>query len=153
MAEIFAFPSDKARKSYRQQRPERGWYQENGVRLYRNYQLIDLAGERPRGHPELSCDPQGMVLLATGQVWVEIHNQDLWVIRRLEKRPSGNYLVYLSMYRRRKITLILSEIGFRQSMLVWEHYLKFNQETAEILRSMFEGDLFAPGGTLEGMTE
>ena len=83
--------------------------------------LGDLSGERPKGHPKLRFGPRGRVFLAPRQVWVMLHTQELWVIRRCDDQLNpGKYEVHLSRYGSTHIELSISEAGLRSSMRVWE---------------------------------
>mgnify|MGYP001563048430 CR=1 FL=1 len=99
------------------------------------WRLVDLLGKEPNGHVRPTYGKLGRVIMAPGQVWVEIHNQQLWVITELTKNPKreGNFYphdVVLVEYGGGK-KRVLAETGVRGSMMVWEVYLPWSKETTE----------------------
>lgn len=135
-AKVSPFPAKKARKVPRQIRPQPGWYMDEGdpvpQRRWRPYRLGDLAGARPHGHPKvIPRGPRGGVWLATGQVWVELHGERLWVIRHLEPQASGRYRVHLSLYQREELIHDLSSLTLKQTMKIWDEAAVFFRATVE----------------------
>lgn len=100
--------------------------------------LRELNGERPVNHPKVSFGPRGKVLLAERQVWITLHNQELWVIRRLHLEPSGRYRVYLSRYGSRVISWTLSEISFRANLQIWDKTVEELKALVEKVRQSIE---------------
>jgi hypothetical protein len=100
--------------------------------------LADLAGKRPRGHPKLERTERGRVLLALGQVWVERHSSELWVIREMVIQPNGKARVYLSRYGSRAVVYDYGEANFRSNMAVWEQAVAEGQALVAKVRQMIE---------------
>jgi len=92
--------------------------------------------------------PRGRVIMVRGQVWVEIHTQQLWVVRRMtknKKRAGSMYPhdVELVAYRGSE-ERTLAETTVRMCMRVWEDYLVFNKETMEKLDRLSHSDPTSP---------
>lgn len=88
------------------------------------WRVVDLLGKKPRGHAAPAYSPRGRVLMAPGQVWVERHNQRLWVIGKIakNKRRIGNacpHDITLIAYRGKEARK-LAESTVRQTMSVWD---------------------------------
>jgi len=118
------------------------------IRRTAYWRIIDLLGKKPRGHVAPKYGPRGRVLMARGQVWVELHNQRLWVIGFIAKNPSRKGSLYPN-----DITLIayrgseertLAETTVRQTMRVWEVHLKEHKETMEKLDRLSQSDPTSP---------
>lgn len=91
------------------------------------WRVIDLLGKKPRGHVSPRYGPRDRVLMARGQVWVEGHNQRLWVIGHMAKNKKRKGSLYphdvtLVAYRGNE-ERTLAETSVRLSMQVWEVYL------------------------------
>ncbi len=104
--------------------------------------LGDLQGKRPQGHPELRRSPRGKISLDLGQVWVELHTQDLYVIRGLSLRSDGKkHNVSLSRYGRNEPERSLSETSLRQTMRVWEDAVElFAQCMKKVCKAIEDGE-------------
>lgn len=142
-ANVRPFPIKKARKVPRQGRPGPGWYVDESdavpQRLWRPYRLGDLAGARPRAHPQvIPRGPRGGIRLEVGQVWVELHGEKLWVIRHLEPQTGGRYRVFLSLYQRDEWSYDLSSLTLKQSMKIWDEAALFFRTTVEHLAAVVE---------------
>lgn len=115
------------------------------------WRVVDLLGQPPKGHKAPTYGPRGRVLMAPGQVWVEGHNQRLWVIKSmtLNKKRKGSLYpndVVLRAYRGRQLRA-LAETGVRMGMQVWEVYLVSRKELMEKLAYLSERD---PGSPFKG---
>lgn len=142
-AKVARFPAEKARKVPRQDRPKPGWYTDESdvvpQRRWRPYRLGDLAGARPRAHPRIvPHGPRGGIRLAVGQVWVEIHGENLWVIRHLEPQAAGRYRVCLSLYQRDEIGHDLSSLTLKQTMKIWDEAAAFFRGTVEHMTAVVQ---------------
>jgi hypothetical protein len=89
----------------------------------------DLRGQTPIGHTGAKLSPRGKVLLAEEQVWVEIHNDRLWVlVEKWEVRKTFYpHNVLLFAYRGSEVRM-LAETGLRSTMRVWDEWAAFKQE-------------------------
>lgn len=101
------------------------------------WRVVDLLGKRPRGHISPAYGPRGRVIMAPGQVWVEGHNQRLWVIRKMtsnKKRKGSLYPhdIVLCAYRGKEMRC-LAETGVRLNMRIWEVHSKEMKETMDKL--------------------
>ncbi len=88
-----------------------------------------LHGQRPLGHPPVTHGPRGKVLLAENQVWVEIHNQRLWVVDEIWVARNTFYPhdVSLLAFRGSEVRK-LAETGLRATMRVWDEWAEFKRE-------------------------
>jgi hypothetical protein len=91
-----------------------------------------LNGGRPLGHPDLKRGPRGKVLLDENQVWVELHNQRLWVVAEKWKVRDTFYPhnLFLLSYRGSEVR-VLAESGLRATMRVWDEWAEFSRECME----------------------
>ncbi len=86
----------------------------------------ELYGSRPKGHPILGRTKRGKAMLAAGQVWVDLHDDKLWVLTDFRKVRESGYphnvvlVEYNGTWRRE-----LSESGLRGNMKVWDDMRKF----------------------------
>ena len=88
------------------------------------WRIVDLLGKKPRGHTPPSYGPRGRVLMAKGQVWVEGHNQRLWVVSKMVRRRQRKGSLYphdvtLAAYRGAE-TRTMCEASVRLNMSVWD---------------------------------
>lgn len=140
-AKVVHFPTAKARKVPRQNRPKPGWYLDESEVVprerWRAYRLGDLAGARPRGHPKvIPRGPRGGIRLTVGQVWVDLHGETLWVIRYLEPQAQGRYRVHLSLYERDEISYELSSLTLKQIMKIWDEAASFFRGAVEHMKKV-----------------
>jgi hypothetical protein len=108
------------------------------------WRLVHLGGRSPHGHPPLKRGPRGKVLLAKRQVWVMLHNDELWTVFHIEdSRHSGTFPhhVWLRRYRSRGICFIeLAEQSLRAGMRVWEDAVEFKKELMVKVKHASETD-------------
>lgn len=112
------------------------------------WRVVDLLGQAPQGHVRATYGPRGRVIMAPGQVWVEGHNQRLWVIRSMsinKKRKGSLYPsdVVLRAYRGREERM-LAETSVRLGMQVWEVYLQARKDLMAKLVYASEHDPSSP---------
>lgn len=111
MAVIIEFPRKKKLPRINNTPRKRGMY----------WHMADLGGHRPTGHPTLKRGPRGKVLLELGQVWVEPHNDELWVIDEIKKVRDAFYPhdVLLIRYQGCVVRKI-AESSLRSGFQVWD---------------------------------
>jgi hypothetical protein len=73
------------------------------------------------------------VKLAVNQVWVELHTQDLWVVKRLEPAAANRHRVFLARYRYMSDAYWResSSVMLRATMRIWD-------DTASVLYATME---------------
>jgi hypothetical protein len=123
--------------------PKHKWRKKKGE----PWRLPHLRGKRPRGHPKVKYGPKGKVLIATGQVWVALHSQELMVVTQLiaARKTFYPYDVVFARYRSKSIySDCIGEANFRASYKVWEDYLVFNKETMTKLAHLSRFDPESP---------
>ncbi|MBP7770522.1 MAG: hypothetical protein KA066_01265 [Candidatus Pacebacteria bacterium] len=118
------------------------------------WRVVDLRGKKPSGHVAPMYGPRGRVLMARGQVWVERHNQRLWVIGFIAKNPKRKDSLYPN-----DVTLIayrgseertLAETSVRLQMDVWEVHLTEHKALMEKLDRLSRDD---PGSPWHGRSD
>ena len=124
------------------ERRKPGWHQQQGVRRFLPYRVIDVyvPGKKPRGHPRVKRAKRGKVIVGVGQVWVEIHTDALWQIAEITYNNNGDALdIFLRPYRCRTIMKGVSEKGLRLCFQVWEKAMEsksvLTEKVAKALRS------------------
>lgn len=145
-ADVLTYPTTfekeirlREREAWNKRYPKPGtWFvNEDGQKTYRFWRLDDLAGYRPHRHPEeINYGVRGKVLLALGQVWVEYHNDKLWVVNTLTLRPDGKYNVLLTVYKNSEMVRLVSESTLRSKMEIWEEAVAARKELAKSLQKI-----------------
>lgn len=123
-AKVISFENERAKRAAqlpknteRKKKPGESW------------KVGDLEGKRPEGHPPIRRGPRGGLILAEGQVWVEVHTRRLVVLERFEvRRSSGTYRhqVWIRPYKTRADYFLkeLAEASFRGSFQVWDDFVE-----------------------------
>ncbi len=89
----------------------------------------DLKGQTPLGHAGVKHGPRGKVLLIEDQVWVELHNERLWVVAEkwVARETFYPHNVLLLAYRGSEVRM-MAETSLRSTMRVWDEWANFKQE-------------------------
>jgi hypothetical protein len=89
----------------------------------------DLKGQTPLRHAGVKFGPRGKVELVEDQVWVEIHNERLWVVAEkwVARKTFYPHNVLLVAYRGNEVRM-LAESGLRNTMRVWDEWAKFKHD-------------------------
>ena len=109
--------------------------------------FADLNGKRPQGHPEVKFGPRGKVELAKGQVWVETHTQQLFVVTQIVVARKNFYRldVMAQGYRQGPGTCYpYSEANFRSQFEVWDSFGQSRKELMKKLAHVAEHDPTSP---------